>query len=70
MQINRLNLQNFRNYAEQTVEFSPDSNVIVGENAQGKTNLLEAIVYLSCGRSNRARSDREPLYAISLMSCS
>ncbi|MBR0313401.1 MAG: AAA family ATPase, partial [Oscillospiraceae bacterium] len=61
MQINRLTLQNFRNYAEQTVEFAPGSNVIVGENAQGKTNLLEAIVYLSCGRSNRARSDRELL---------
>ena len=59
MRIDRLRLQNFRNYTEQAVEFAPDSNVIVGENAQGKTNLLEAIVYLSCGRSNRARADRE-----------
>lgn len=59
MQINSLSLQNFRNYSEQTVSFSSDCNVIVGENAQGKTNLLEAIVYLSCGRSNRARFDRE-----------
>lgn len=59
MRIDSLTLQNFRNYTEQTVDFAPDSNVIVGENAQGKTNLLEAIVYLSCARSNRARADRE-----------
>ncbi len=59
MRINRLALQNFRNYTEQDIEFAPDTNVIVGENAQGKTNLLEAIVYLSQGKSNRARGDRE-----------
>ena len=59
MRINKLTLQNFRNYSEQTVFFAPESNVIVGENAQGKTNLLEAAVLLSCARSNRARSDRE-----------
>lgn len=59
MRINRLTLQNFRNYTEQTISFAPDSNVIVGENAQGKTNLLEAIVYLSCAHSNRARADKE-----------
>ena len=49
MQINKLSLQNFRNYSEQEIAFAPDCNVIVGENAQGKTNLLEAIGYLSCG---------------------
>ncbi|MBE6908061.1 MAG: DNA replication/repair protein RecF [Ruminococcaceae bacterium] len=59
MRIDRLTLQNFRNYTEQSVEFAPDSNVIVGENAQGKTNLLEAVVFLSCARSARARVDRE-----------
>ena len=59
MRINSLTLQNFRNYGEQSVDFAPDSNVIVGENAQGKTNLLEAVVMLSCARSNRARSDKE-----------
>lgn len=59
MRIDSLTLQNFRNYTEQTIDFAPDSNVIVGENAQGKTNLLEAIVYLSCARSNRARADKE-----------
>ncbi|MDD2956797.1 MAG: DNA replication/repair protein RecF [Oscillospiraceae bacterium] len=59
MRIDRLELQNFRNYRDQAVDFHPDCNVIFGENAQGKTNLLEAIVYLSCGRSPRARTDRE-----------
>ena len=59
MKINKLTLKNFRNYDAQSIEFSPDVNVICGENAQGKTNLLEAIVYLSCGKSPRARSDRE-----------
>ena len=53
MRINKLTLQNFRNYSEQTVFFAPESNVIVGENAQGKTNLLEAAVLLSCARSDR-----------------
>lgn len=59
MQIEDLLLQNFRNYFQQKVTFHPSCNVIFGENAQGKTNLLEAIQYLSCGKSNRAKSDRE-----------
>ena len=59
MKINELSLQNFRNYHAQSVSFSPEVNVIWGENAQGKTNLLEAIIYLSSARSPRARSDRE-----------
>lgn len=59
MQINRLLLENFRNYTCQELSFDPVCNVIFGENAQGKTNLLEAVQYLSCGSSNRAKSDRE-----------
>ena len=59
MQIDGLQLQDFRNYTAQSLSFSPGCNVIFGENAEGKTNLLEAIVYLSCGRSPRARTDRE-----------
>lgn len=47
MRILELELQHFRNYSGQRVSFDPDCNVIFGENAQGKTNLLEAIVYLS-----------------------
>ncbi|MBQ1241670.1 MAG: DNA replication/repair protein RecF [Oscillospiraceae bacterium] len=59
MRIESLRLQNFRNYPLQELSFSPDVNVICGENAQGKTNLLEAMVYLSCGKSPRARTDKE-----------
>lgn len=59
MRIERLELQNFRNYRQESIEFDGSYNVIFGENAQGKTNLLEAIVYLSSGKSPRARTDRE-----------
>ena len=59
MQIDRLELEGFRNYDHQSVEFDRRCNVIFGENAQGKTNLLEALVYLSCGKSPRARTDKE-----------
>ena len=59
MRIESLRLQNFRNYPLQELSFSPDVNVICGENAQGTTNLLEAMVYLSCGKSPRARTDKE-----------
>jgi len=59
MRIDSLSLRSFRNYAEETAEFDPRCNVIFGSNAQGKTNLLEALVYLSCGKSPRARTDRE-----------
>ena len=47
MKINSINLHNFRNYAEERFVFAPGVNVISGENAQGKTNLLEAAAALS-----------------------
>ena len=59
MRIDRLRLEQFRNYESLDVTFDPACNVIYGENAQGKTNLLEAIVCLACGKSPRTRSDRE-----------
>lgn len=59
MRIDRLELDSFRNYERQAAEFDVRCNVILGENAQGKTNLLEALVYLSRGKSPRARTDRE-----------
>lgn len=59
MRIDALELSGFRNYENQTLTFDPACNVIYGENAQGKTNLLEAIVFLSCGKSPRAHSDKE-----------
>ena len=55
MQLSEIYLRSFRNYEEQTVAFEPGVNLIVGDNAQGKTNLLEAISYLGSGKSFRAQ---------------
>lgn len=58
MIITGLVLSNFRNYRELALEgFSPGVNLLAGENAQGKTNLLEAINYLSCAKSFRAAQE-------------
>ena len=59
MIVQSLKLEGFRNYKGLNVTFDPGINVIVGENAQGKTNLIEAIRYFSDCRSHRARTDRE-----------
>lgn len=59
MKLRRIALDSFRNYTDFTADFSPGVNVIWGENAQGKTNLLEAIGFLSGARSHRARGDKE-----------
>lgn len=59
MNINSLTLTDFRNYEKEKIEFSPYTNIIYGNNAQGKTNLLEAVAMFSHGRSSRTRSDRE-----------
>ena len=54
-----LRLINFRNYADDTVLLGPGLNVIVGDNAQGKTNLLEAISFAVTGSSTRTANDAE-----------
>ena len=59
MILNRLELDFFRNYPHLEADFDPRVNLIYGDNAQGKTNLLEAVAYLSSARSHRARYDRE-----------
>ena len=59
MIVKGLELDFFRNYSHLEVQFDPRVNLIYGENAQGKTNLIEAIAYLSTARSHRARFDRE-----------
>lgn len=59
MRVLSVRLQNFRNYVSGSVELAPARNVIIGQNAQGKSNLLEAIELVSTGKSNRASSDRE-----------
>jgi len=54
-----LRLVNFRNYADATVLLVPGLNIVVGENAQGKTNLLEAISFAATGSSPRTPNDSE-----------
>ena len=59
MILTELHLHHFRNYEEQTVHFASGVNVLIGHNAQGKTNMLEAIYALSLTRSHRTNNDRE-----------
>lgn len=55
MNLSEIRLRDYRNYEELNLTFSPGVNLIVGDNAQGKTNLLEAIAYLGSGKSFRAQ---------------
>ena len=59
MTIHEISLDFFRNYTHFSAVFDPGVNVIAGANAQGKTNLLEALAYLSSASSHRTRYDRE-----------
>lgn len=59
MYAKELAISNFRNYKEAALTFSRGKNIIIGENAQGKTNLIEAIDLLSSGKSSRAGEERE-----------
>ena len=59
MNLQELNVRSFRNYEEVHLDFEPGVNLIVGDNAQGKTNLLEAISYLGSGKSFRAQKTSE-----------
>ncbi|MCT4404141.1 DNA replication/repair protein RecF [Leuconostoc falkenbergense] len=59
MELESLTLKNYRNYGDLTLEFSDGVNVFLGENAQGKTNLLESIYVLALARSHRTSSDKD-----------
>ena len=59
MKIEKLYLYNFKNACEETLTFAPGVNVIYGENASGKTNLLEALFYFASGKSFRGGKERE-----------
>lgn len=59
MRVASVTLRNFRNYKEESMKPHPSINIITGPNAQGKTNLLEAIFYSLRGRSFRAERDKD-----------
>ena len=59
MYIDNLKLQNFRNYDVEEFNFIPNINFIYGDNAQGKSNIVEAIYLYSIGKSYRTKNDKE-----------
>ena len=59
MIVKNLNLKNFRNYNDESFNFDENVNIIYGNNAQGKTNVLEGIYMFALGKSNRALKDTE-----------
>ncbi len=59
MYINKIKLQNFRNYNEQEINLKKSINVFYGDNAQGKTNILEAIFLCTFGKSFRTNKEKE-----------
>lgn len=59
MFISNLSLKNYRNYISQEFEFSPGVNIVYGANAQGKTNVAEAIFYLCTGYSPRVTREKQ-----------
>ncbi|MDO4774201.1 MAG: DNA replication/repair protein RecF [Aerococcaceae bacterium] len=59
MKLKQLKLQHYRNYADLSLEFQDGLTILTGENAQGKTNLLEAIFLLSLAKSHRTNHDQE-----------
>ncbi len=61
MKINNLFLSSFRNYGEESIKFSDGVNILLGENAQGKTNLLEAIFFLSCLKTFRSKKEADAI---------
>ncbi len=59
MYIEHIKLKNFRNYINLNLKLNNNITILHGNNAQGKTNLLEAIYYIAIGRSYRANNDKE-----------
>ncbi len=59
MYIDEISLINFRNYKNEKISFHKKTNLIIGKNAQGKTNLLESLYIMSLGKSFRTNKDKE-----------
>ncbi len=58
MLVKKLQLKNFKNYKQESIELTSGLNVLYGKNAQGKTNAVEAVFYLCTGTSLRSRRDK------------
>lgn len=61
MYLSKLLLENFRSYDKKLFEFSPQTNLLLGPNGSGKTNILESIYFLSSGKSFRSSSSGQLL---------
>ena len=59
MYIKKISLENFRNYEKEEIELNKNINIIYGNNAQGKTNIIEAVFLCAYGKSFRAKKDSE-----------
>ena len=59
MTIESIELKNYRNYEELHMELSQGTNILYGDNAQGKTNILESVYLCGTTKSHKGRQDRE-----------
>lgn len=59
MYIKSIELSNFRNYKELSMEFHPEKNILYGDNAQGKTNILEALYFCGMTKSHKGSKEKE-----------
>ena len=59
MRIRSLELENFRNYDHLLISFDDETNILYGDNAQGKTNILEAIYFCAVSRSHKGSRDKD-----------
>ena len=59
MYIEKIRLQNFRNYENLEIDLNKNINIIYGENAQGKTNIIESIFLCAFGKSFRTSKEKE-----------
>ena len=62
MYIESVQLKNFRNYQSLELEFDQGTNILFGDNAQGKTNVLEAVYLCGTTKTHKASKDREMIH--------
>lgn len=62
MYVSKLLLQNYRNYDKISINFNPELNIIFGDNAQGKTNIIESIYLCGTGKSHRTFKEKELIF--------